>query len=99
MNVAKGFLISSTASSAAHRISAMRFCSSRGGSGNSCTRNVFQLIVGESEPTDISMRPLHEHVDLQKERQKLRQNHLGFARTTMAWAEQMPSNSATASLR
>ena len=28
-------------------------CSSSGGRGNSCTRMVFQFIVGESEPTDI----------------------------------------------
>jgi len=74
----------STASSAAHRISAMRFCSSMGGSGNSCIFRVFQLIVGESEPTDISMARSMNMSDCRKNGKNSGRIILGFARTTMA---------------
>ena len=33
----------------------MRRCSSRGSRENSCTANVFQLIVGDNEPTEIAI--------------------------------------------
>src|SRR2546430_1545301 len=42
-------------SSTAHKISAIRRCSSLGGMTNSCCARVFQLIVGEREPTEIDM--------------------------------------------
>ena len=57
---------------------AIRRCSSSGGRANSCSASVFQLIVGDSEPTEISDRSLQEHVALHEERQELGQHDVGL---------------------
>jgi hypothetical protein len=86
-------------SSTAHSISAMRLCRSSGGRSNSCSFSVFQLIVGESEPTEISTARFMKRSLIIRNGKNSGSTTSGFALTTIACAEQIPSNYATASLR
>jgi len=56
-------------------------------------------MVGENEPTEISTARFMNLSLIIKNGKNSGTTTSGFARTTIACAEQMPSNSATANLR
>ena len=68
----------------------MRCCSSRGGRGNSCTASVFQLIVGDKEPTEIAMAWSKKLSLCRKNGSNFGRQMSGLARSTIAWASKRP---------
>ena len=87
------------ARSHSRRVAAIRRCSSGGGRANSSLASVRQLMVGDSEPTDIASARLMKESLCMKNGKNSGRTTLDFARRTSACAEQMPSKSATASFR
>ena len=66
---------------------------------NSSLASVRQFIVGDSEPTEIALARSMNTSPCMKNGKNQGRTALDFARRTRACAEQMPSKSATASLR